>query len=61
MEYSFLQGALAESAREREGLLAHRHGAIVVSRYPEHNGHFGQHQSQPDSVVERPGQRLGLA
>ena len=40
-----LQGAVAERGREREGLLAHRHGAIVVSRYPEYIGHPGQHPS----------------
>ena len=56
-----LQGAVAERGRELEGLLARRHGAVVVSRHPEYTGHPGQHPSQPGPVVERPGQGLGLA
>ena len=56
-----LQGAVAERGRELEGLLARRHGAVVVSRHPEYLGHLGQHPSQPGPVVERPGQGLGLA
>ena len=51
-----LQGAIAELDREREGLLACRHGAVVVSRDPEDIGHLGQHPSQPDPIVERPAQ-----
>ena len=56
-----LQGAVAERGRELEGLLARRHGAVGVSRYPEYMGHPGQHPSQPGPIVERPGQGLGLA
>ena len=56
-----LQGAVAERGRELEGLLARRHGAVVVSRDPEYMGHPGQHPSQPGPIVERPGQGLGLA
>ena len=56
-----LQGAVAELGREFEGLLARRHGAVVVSRDPEYPGHLGQHPSQPGPIVERPGQGLGLA
>ena len=56
-----LQGAVAEGGREREGLLACRHGAVVVSCRPEYPGHAGQHPSQPGPVVKRPGQGLGLA
>ena len=55
------QGALAERGRELEGLLARRHGAVVVSRDPEYIGHPGQHPSQPSPIVERPGQGLSLA
>jgi hypothetical protein len=42
-------------------LLARRNGAVEVSRYPEYNGHLGQHQSQPGPIVEYLGQALGLA
>ena len=56
-----LQGAIAERGRELEGLLARRHGAVVVSRDPAHLGHPGQHPSQPGPIVEPPGQGLGLA
>ena len=61
IECLHLQGAVAERGREREGLLARRHGAVEVSRQPEYMGHPGQHPSQPGPVVERPGQGLGLA
>jgi hypothetical protein len=46
-----LQGAVAERGREREGLPACCHGAVEVSRHPEHPGHLGQHLSQPGPVV----------
>jgi hypothetical protein len=41
----YLQGAVAERGREREGLLARRHGAVGVSRLPKYMGHPGQHPS----------------
>src|SRR5262249_24139973 len=56
-----LQGASAERGCKLEGLLARRNGAVEVSRYPEYNGHLGQHKSQLGPVVEYPGQALGLA
>ena len=56
-----LQGAIAERDREIEGLPARRHSAVEVSRYPEYQGHTGEHPSQPGPIVERPGQGLGLA
>jgi hypothetical protein len=56
-----LQGTLAECSRDREGLLARRYGAVVVSRYTERMGHPGQHPSQPGPLVKRSGQDLGLA
>ena len=58
---SYLQGAVAERRREVEGLLAHRNGAVEVSRQPEDIGPLGQHLPQPGPVVKRPGQGLGLA
>ena len=56
-----LQGAVAECGREFEGLPACCNGAVGVSRHPAYLGHPGQHPSQPDPIVERPGQGLGLA
>src|SRR5262249_50893608 len=55
-----LQGAVVERSREREALLACRHGAVEVSCYPEYTGHMGQYPSQPGPVVECPGQSFGL-
>src|SRR5262245_60331766 len=57
----YLQGALAQVSREREGLLARRYRAVVVSRDPQSTGHRGQRPSQPSPIVECPGQGLGLA
>src|SRR5262245_34120962 len=56
-----LQGALAEFGRELERLPAHLNGAGEVSRLSEYQGPLGQYPSQPDPVVECPGQGLGLA
>jgi hypothetical protein len=55
-----LQGALAELGCEREGLLARRNGAVMVSRLHAFTGHVGQYLSQADPIVERPSQGLGL-
>ena len=59
--YFHLQGAVVELDRKRERLLTRRHGAVGVSRDPEDIGHHSQHPSQPGSIVERPGEDLGLA
>jgi hypothetical protein len=46
---------------EIERLLTRRKGAVEVSRLPAYMSHLGQHPSQPDPIVERPGPGLGLA
>ena len=52
--YDIEKRALATS----EGLLAHRHGAIAVSREPERTGPLGQQLCQPGPIVKHPGQGL---
>jgi hypothetical protein len=53
-------GAIADLDRQLDGLPARRNGTVVVSCRPEYEGHLGQHPSQPDPIVKRSSQGLGL-
>ena len=56
-----MQGRIPEHGRQLQGLLAGRHGALKVPDDHAHRHHPGQHPSQPGSIVELSGPRLGLA